>query len=216
MRWHLVQALAVLVTAGCTPAPDVPVTPREEQPKAAVWLVDSVPAGDLVHASDTEADLRLRLGNANVERDTVWLPEGAFTIGTVLYPDDRRRRLEIVWSDTAARARPTHLRVTNDSSAWQVMPGIGIGTPLADLERLNGKGFTLLGFGWDYAGTVSSWQGGRLERLLGEVVLLRLAPAPNPPAALARQVRGDVAYPSAHPAMQALGPRVYEILVRPR
>ena len=37
-----------------------------------------------------------------------------------------------------------------------------LGTRLGRLTQLNGRPFTLSGFGWDYAGTVISWNGGRL------------------------------------------------------
>lgn len=169
-----------------------------------------------MHATDDEAALARRLGAANVRRDTLWLAEGEHVLGTILYSDDPRRRLEIAWTDTARRAIPQFVRLTADSSVWRAVPGVGIGTPLAELEQLNGRAFTLLGFSWDYEGTVSSWQGGRLDSLWGGAVLLRLRPPPNPPADVQRQVLGDVAFPSTHPAMQRLMPRVYEIRIQPR
>jgi hypothetical protein len=36
---------------------------------------------------------------------------------------------------------------------------------LRQLRKLNGKPFVLLGIGWDYSGTVVSWEGGKLKRL---------------------------------------------------
>ena len=189
---------------------------RETPVRAPVWLVDSIPSGDLVHATDDEAELARRLGAGNVRRDTLWMAEGERTLGTILFPTDPLRRLEIAWSDTARRARPEFVRLSTDSSVWRVFPGVGIGTSLAELERVNGRAFTLLGFSWDYEGTVSSWQGGRLDSLFGSAVLLRLRPPPNAPPEPRRQVLGDVEYSSTHAAMRQLMPRVYEIRIQPR
>jgi hypothetical protein len=206
-RLSLIVPLAV---AACT------ASAPERNANVPRWLVDSVPSGDLVHATDDEAALAGRLGAANVARDTLWLAEGAHTLGTVLFPADPRRRVEVAWSDTVRRARPEFVRVNTDSSQWRVVPGVGMGTTLAELERLNGRPFKLLGFHWDYEGTVSSWEGGRLDSLWSGAVMLRLRPPPNPPADLTRQVLGDRELTSSHPAMQRLAPRVYEIRVLPR
>jgi hypothetical protein len=182
---------------------------------AGRWLFDTIPAGDLVHADDSESDLVRRLGAGNVRADTVWLPEGMFAIGTALYPGDSARRVDITWSDTMARARPEFIRVSR-GSGWRIAPGAGIGTSLEELEALNGGPFEMTGFGWDYAGTVIGWSGGRLDSLWSDRVIVRLAPADDAPAELEGQVLGDRDYPSEHPAMQSLNPTVYEILIRPR
>ena len=199
--------LAVAACTACVP---------ERESSVPRWLVDSLPAGDLVHANDDEVALVKRYGAANVARDTLWFAEGEHAMGTVLFPADSRRRVEVAWSDTARRARPEIVRVNNDSSTWRVVPDIGIGTTLAEIERLNGRPFKLLGFHWDYEGTVSSWEGGRLDSLWRGAVMLRLRPAPNPPPDLARQVLGDREFTSSNPAMQRLAPRVYEIRLQPR
>jgi hypothetical protein len=93
---------------------------------------------------------------------------------------------------------------------------------LRELERLNGKPFQLAGFGWDYSGTVTDWNGGGLERVLNSCsrVLLRLEPrySPTGPTAeqqkLEEEVGGDRDFPSGNPAMQQLNPVVYAIAVK--
>jgi hypothetical protein len=207
-------ALGTLLSAvSCAPAPGHAAADAD----APEWLLAPEPTGDLVRATDTEATLRLRLGGEHVRRDTVWLPEAEFVLGTVLFPDDPGRRLEVQWADTAAGAGPEVVRLGGtDAAVWRLAPGVGLGTSLAELERLNGRPFVLSGFGWDYGGTVDSWQGGRLDSLWGERVILRLRLAEASRVDLEQQVLGDVLYPSSHAAMRALDPRVYEVLVRPR
>jgi len=96
--------------------------------------------------------------------------------------------------------------------AWKTAEGIATGTSLLQLEKLNGHAFHLAGFAWDYSGTVTSWDGGRLAPLRVGGVKLSLDPGPRLEPALARklyeQVQGDGFFPSSHPAMQALNPRV--------
>jgi hypothetical protein len=48
------------------------------------------------------------------------------------------------------------------SPAWSVL-GVSAGMPLAEVERLNGKPFTLVDYDGDLAGGVADWQGGRFD-----------------------------------------------------
>jgi hypothetical protein len=113
------------------------------------------------------------------------------------------------WLDSSRR-EPRSIRVLG--TAWKTDDGIRLGTTLKELEQLNGRPFTLAGFGWDYSGTVYGWNGGELGARLERPgrVLLRLAPQPN---ADDGAVLGEGGFPSNDPAMQALNPTVYDIIV---
>jgi hypothetical protein len=148
-----------------------------------------------------------------VDPARIQIGEGETMAGTVLYPGDSLRRAEIVWQDSVNRRRPARLILRGSQSRWQVNSGISLGTSLQDLERLNGKAFTLAGFGWDYAGVVTDWRGGALDSLLAGVKLY-LDPGPfQSESAPYSQVLGDRDYSSALPAMQQLNPRVAQIFV---
>lgn len=76
---------------------------------------------------------------------------------------------------------------------------------------------------WDYAGTVSGWEGGRLDSLWRggpeNKVLVRLRLSPDSAgyaSARSREVAGDGIFSSSLPAMRALNPRVYELFIEPR
>jgi hypothetical protein len=209
------QRAAHADSAASAPRVATPVIPD------TLWLYAADSARDAVPVGATEAGLIARYGASNVHRESFYLAEGEFVNGTVLFPgnQDHMRRLQITWQDTIAYARPAMRNVDADPSEWTVVPGIRIGTSLAELEEMNGRPFTLLGFGWDYGGTVNSWEGGRLDSLLGPDrararVIIRLYPA-RETAALMRQVQGDHVFPSSHPAMRALNPRVYALTVMP-
>ena len=146
--------------------------------------------------------------------DNNTLRAAAYTApGTVLYPADSLRRMEILWRDTMTRQGPARLIIRGSRSRWEVGPALSLGTSLKDLERLNGRAFTLAGFGWDYAGVVTDWKGGALDSALAGVKLyLDPGPAQYQSAAYS-QVLGDRDYSSALPAMQQLNPKVAQILV---
>lgn len=212
--WRL---LLLVVLAGCS-AESKPEARRDSRDTGvSEWLLAAQPSGDLVHLTDSEEKLRARLGGERVQRDTVWVGEGDFDLGTVLFPEDPRRRLSVQWSDADHRTTPEIVRIEGgNSSTWRLSPGIRIGSSLAEIEKLNGRPFMLAGFEWDYGGTVGSWEGGHLDTLWGKHVLLRFKVDSAADPALVQQVLGDRLFPSSHPAMRALDPRVYDILVRPR
>ncbi len=202
----------------CAPADGVRDQADDARPAelSAEWLIGPSPAADLIRADYDESDLRRRFGDEHVRPDTIWIGEGMFELGTVLYPDDPLRRLAVQWTDTAARARPEFVRLEDEGSTWRLHPGVGLGTSLRQIEELNGGDFDMYGFGWDYGGTVAGWRGGRLGELWGDRVIVRLRPRAADRADLERQVLGDRIYQSSHPAMRELEPEVYALLVRPR
>ena len=193
----------------------------QESPIAtdANLLLGATPEQDLIRADASEASLRAKFGDANVSADSIELGEGERALGTTLFAADSTRRLYILWKDTVARAQPSVVYVRNGSK-WRVHPGAGIGTDLRAIERLNGKPFVLYGFGWDYSGTVATFDGGRLDSLwlpaTGRIVLVRLSPDLPNTDSLYSEVLGEREYSSSTRGMQNVNPKVYEILFFPR
>ena len=187
-----------------------------------LWLIARDPANDAVHASDSEASLRLRYGDSNVVASQVPLGEMETVAGTILFPRDSTRRLKIVWADTLRRTHPTNVEVDESRTRWVVFPGVSLGTSLAELEQLNGRPFHLFGMGFDYSGTVESWEGGRLDSLwtpTGEsrrFVGLRLQPNNGGDSAAYARVMGERLFSSSDSAMRVLNPKVYDLFVGPR
>lgn len=189
--------------------------PIQRQIAAHDWrIVPGVRVGPIT-ADVSEADLVRVLGRDQVEPSEIHVGEDFFEPGTVLYPRDPRRTVEVVWSDTTRRALPTRVTIRGDSSVWHVEGGITLGTSLRELERLNGAEFVLMGFEWDYGGTVASWEGGALERLVrpaGHVVLALDPPVTGFPPEVYHAVSGDREFASSHPAMRQLNPTVRRIV----
>jgi hypothetical protein len=181
-------------------------------------IIPGVKAG-AVTARTSEADLRKIYGSKNVRSGEIGLGEGETVPGTIIYPNDPRKRLEIAWKNPKLKKNPEFVQFHGEKSFWKIAPGIGLGTSLKALEQINGKGFMLLGFEWDYSGTVVSWNGGKLARRFGkesEIVLLRLSPQTYNKALEKdlNAVVGDGEFSSKNKSMQKINPKVYFVIVK--
>lgn len=154
-----------------------------------------------------------RFGAAAVEDGLLPIGEGMSEPGSTVFtgtPD----HLDVFWNARDAGRELRSIVVRGAGSTWKWTGGIGIGTDLRAIEAANGGPFRLMGFAWDYQGTTMSWSKGKLEGTdTGRCrVRLRLKPAADAQSSSAyRQVTGAREYSSAHPAMQELNPRVYEM-----
>lgn len=162
------------------------------------------------------ASLAAAFGAANLRDDDIPVGEGSTEPGTVLFPDDPARRLEILWHDAQGRKRPALIRA-GEGAQWRAPVARGtlvIGMPIAEVEALNARPFTLYGFEWDFGGYVSDWRGGALGAARGGCVLgLRFAPDSQAPDTALIKVAGDRPLSSASPAMRAVRPVVQQISI---
>lgn len=213
------MAWAVFVIAleqvSCAPREKSPVSDRQADTERSVAIARPADTlfldnGSISEQSD-EAALRQIFGDANVKQDRVQIGEGETLPGTVLFPDDSTRQLMVLWSDTVARRLPSRLILRGDSSKWSLRPGITLGTTLERLEQLNGRPFTLAGFGWDYSGVVTDWRGGSVAAPSRNAKVYLLPPPSKASTPSYSRVLGDKDYASDLPAMKELQPVVYQI-----
>ena len=99
----------------------------------------------------TEADLAAAFGSDNLAFGEVPGPEGSTFNATTVFPNDPERKLIIPWRDEAAKKGPSV--IVEKPSNWTGPHGLKVGMPLAEVEKLNGAPFPILGFGWDYGGS---------------------------------------------------------------
>jgi hypothetical protein len=192
-------------------------------PDANSWTITPDGKSGAITVTTTEADLKRVYGAQNVKDDEIHVGEGGFESGTVVFPEDPLKRLELLWSDVKGKRFPKSVflggfRDTDPKkSLWHTTYGITLGTTLSELEAINRRPFRLAGFDWDYSGTVLSWSHGTLDPLFGsdgsKKVYVRLIYSnPEPPEH--RAVLGDGNFSSGHPAMQKINPHVYQIVFR--
>jgi hypothetical protein len=169
----------------------------------------------------SSAELQLAFGSAESGSDSLPLgaSEGDMVPSTVLFPRDPTRRIQIVWKDRTSKRSPRFVQVSRGPTEWKTPQGITIGTSLRELERLNGRPFHLAGFAFDGSGMVTSWDGGRLAPPRAALCAIRISVdsfgvLDSAGSRWYRQVVGDRVFSSGHPAMQALNPRVSDLLLQ--
>ena len=196
-------ALVLLLVAACR-------SPHGAEDRT---IVPGVRVGPITRTT-TLSDLRRIYGAGNVRPEAIEAGEGETAPGATVFPDDSLNQVQVAFRDSSGTA-PRFVVIRGDTSVWHTDRGVTLGTTLATLTALNGRPFVLLGFGWDYGGTVASWNGGSLAVDSGAGrFIVRLHPTRIGPAAdsLARDVLGDREYASDRPAMAALEPAVAELL----
>jgi len=186
------------------------------------WFIDPDGNSGKITKTTTQADLKRIFGEQNVQDRDVNLGEGYFEKGTALFSGEPQKFIEILWKDAEGNRFPKMILVSGiqegnyaGESLWKTTYGIGLGTSLKDLEKINRCPFRLAGFAWDYGGTILSWAGGLLEKDFGsngdKKVFIRLS-EDNSHSADARQVLGDREFSSGHPAMQTINPHIYQMV----
>lgn len=177
------------------------------------WLIIPGERVGPITAKTSEAELNA-MYKGEVVTTKVDLGEGETATGTVLFPKDPARNLSIMWKDAASKARPQEVRINSARSIWKIQPGVGMGTTLKELEKINGRPFKIYGFEWDRGGAICSWEGGSLDASFskkGVMLQLGLNDAEYSGPAYKKwgnSVVGDKCYLSSSPALQALNPRV--------
>ncbi len=177
---------------------------------------------NIINKDTTESELRRIFGNENVINDDIPIGEGEYEPGTVIYPKDEMKKLEIVWGDLENKRFPKTASISGTKSKWQISNRVTLGTKLSELERYNGRPFVLTGFGYDYSGTIIDWKYGYLKNTLGDLkapsnrrVLLRLGPT-NIELYSQEEIRsvgGDRPFLSDNPIMRKINPQAYQIIV---
>ena len=161
-----------------------------------------------VDQKSTERAL-LALPGAGAKAAQIYMGEGFEEPGVVLYPDDPSRRLEVVWRGSPpAPAFVWICRGGKVPCRWRTAAGVSMGTTLKELERLNWKPFKMSGCCFDYAGSVVSFEDGKLASYdQGLRLFLNLRTD-----GLSREeiapISGDRVISSSHPVLQKLNPRI--------
>jgi hypothetical protein len=200
-------------------APARPMRPAEPpdqsapaRPQRSAEAPRTIVCNGVFGKESSHLKLATRFDSRNLTFTEVDGPEGSRLMASVLFPDDPRRRLEVLWQNEAARA-DTHLIVINGQSTWTAPKGLRLGLALAALERLNGKPFKISGFDQPSGGSVSDWQGGALEKLPGGC---RLGIRLTPDAKATEAARNDVVgkdFMSNDAKMRAVRPIIAEIII---
>ena len=197
--------------------PDAPAAPKaaaKAPAKPAPAVAANVVACNGVFAKDsTHLKLAIKYDLRNVVYGEVDGPDGSKLNASILFPNDPRRRLEVLWNNDAARSDTSVISI-NGKSQWGAPKGLKLGLALAALEKANGRPFKLSGFGKDGAASVTGWENGALSTLPGGCkVGVRLMADSKSPEGARGAVAGDTELLSNDARLRAVKPTVGEILI---
>ena len=162
-----------------------------------------------------EAELVSRYGRENVRPAGIVGWDDGPQDGAVVFPDQEDLKLEIIWADP--RRTISSMRTRGTGGRWRSPDGITVGMDLKTIERRNGWPFRLSRFwGEGYPGHVLSWGNGRFRANGPGECAVEIYLLPVEGMTIDREVRRQLnvrQFSSGHPAMQALNPRVYQMLI---
>lgn len=189
------------------------------------WLIVPGERVGPISAQTVRADVSRSFAPNAIEDDAIELDEGIVQPATLISKGVASESLAIIWNGKDPGAHPKQIFLCRGrrrgECRWHTASGISDGTRLSELESLNGKPFTLSGFGMNYGGNVQSWDGGRLERLeCGGRLTLTLDGERQRGGSLTveltsgerHSITGDKPVSSTTPALRKVNPAVTEMV----
>jgi hypothetical protein len=179
--------------------------------RANDWLLVPGERAGSIGNRTSEQRLRELFGAENVVRQVIFLGDGGEEPGTVLFPDDPLRRVEIFWRDQPTRLSPRTLRIAGNKTRWRLQNGITLRTTLTELEKLNGRSFEIAGWGWDFGGVVCTWNDGVLEgvfRQMGGAALYAASISQELTGDEEHSLIGETCRPSSLPLLHKINPAI--------
>ena len=117
-----------------------------------------------ITASTTPEDLKRIYGEGNVLNVRECDAECMDSIDvTKIYPG-QKNEITIQWKDTAYHGGIAMIQSFNEQPDWHSAEGIKMGSGLKELVKVNGAKISFYGFGWDYSGSVTGYNGGKLDK----------------------------------------------------
>ena len=197
--------------ADIAPDGDAPAPPKPAPKPAAAGTV--LTCGGVFGKDSTHLKIAVKYDSRNVVFGDVDGPDGAKIKASILFPNDPKRRLEVVWNNDTSRSDMSVIAI-NGKSQWVAPKGLKLGLSLSALEKANGKPFKVFGFGADGTASVAGWDGGALSALPGgcKVGIRLVADSKASPDARSA-VSGDKEFQSNDASVLALKPSIAEILI---
>jgi hypothetical protein len=186
-------------------AQDTSLNNLKDAPKAPSLACDGPFAKTTTHDK-----LAAEFGAKNVVFKDVDVTNNVLTKATVLFDADPTRRVVVYWKDNKTRTKPLSITVEAPST-WTGPGGVRNGLTLKDLEKLNGGGFGVTGFG-GVGGGEASKLGGPLVDLPGDCTLkIRFEPGiANPLPPRFASVTGDLLIASTNLVLRRVRPQVVQ------
>ncbi|MDZ4289847.1 MAG: hypothetical protein U0984_17920 [Prosthecobacter sp.] len=149
----------------------------------------------------TSASLKALLGK-KVKISKLPGPEGTEIEGAKAFAGTDRE-LEIMFNPESNKKEISDIVVVG--KAWKFGNGLKSGLTIIELEKINGKTFTVNGFGWDYGG-FANFEGGKLAAKVSVRFDTGEAEIPD-------SLSGERQIPSTDKKLRALNPKAGHVTV---
>jgi hypothetical protein len=167
--FYLLGLAGLAACSGNRPATQTsaePLASASAPPPADPHLIVPCERFGPVLATDTEATLAQRLGAAALTADTLWAEGEPRSMTTVLWKSTPQE-LEITWTEPVPPFKTIEMITAyHPESPYHYANGIKNGSPMAQIQQLNGRPFKFYGFAWDYGGTFVGFSDGTLAKAL--------------------------------------------------
>lgn len=184
-------------------AQDTSLNNLKDAPKAPSLACAGPFAKDTTHSK-----LVAEFGAKNVVFKDVVTASNVKTQATVVFDDDPTKRVVVYWKDNKARARPASISIEAPST-WTGPGDIRNGLTLRDLEKLNGGGFSMTGFGGVNGGEISDLKDSFADVPGNCTLKIKLEPGiANPLPPRFASVTGDQLVPSKNLVLRRVRPQV--------
>ena len=162
----------------------------------------------LITSSTTKSALNKLYDKGNIRETVVFSYEGFDIKGTEVIFDNTADNITIEWND--GNLTPKIIRIKNLNSNWKTKEGVGIGSTIKEVEKANGKPFTIYGYEIDkyLEGTVKNWNSGNLQGLNLQFKITK-----EIPVEVFMKMMGDRGILSNNPLLEKAGLQVENITV---
>ena len=170
--------------------------------EAAEFLIQPGVGFGAISKDSTTESIRARYGAENyVMEERTLAPDFTTKVG-ILFPGDKEKELWVIFEE----GKIAQLRVpnTSETSKWKTVDGLGLGSSLEEVYKVNGTHFEMNGLMQEYAGAVKDWRGGRLDSLTMSIA------APFDDQGKFKALTGD-SIASDDPLLKELQPKVYSL-----
>ncbi len=116
-----------------------------------------------IKLSDNMAGLIKKAGQDSIIADSLFL-EGSFEGIVSKLWKNTPYEITVRWNEREAPYRTIRFLEIREGSVYHFSNGIGIGTSLEEVVRLNEAPVSFYGFAWDYGGTFTGFNEGKLAR----------------------------------------------------
>ncbi len=120
--------------------------------------------------------LKKLYGEKNVTDVTEYGPEGLDTFKATKIYVGNPKEISIRWKQNKLHKEISTAECYQENSPYYTADNLKVGTPLLKLLEVNGKSIKFYGLGWDYGGTITSLNKGRMD---GSNIFFQLMDEPD-------------------------------------